>query len=75
MYTPINDHSTIDKRISKFIESKSARTPWSALKKTITDWRTTDLNTKDSDNEDISYEKLGWSHQSFDRSGYRKLAH
>lgn len=72
MYTPINDHTTIDKRISKFIESKSSRTPWSAIKQTIADLRTSDIDSSDAE---ISYEKIDWSRHSFGRSTYRKLAH
>lgn len=75
MYTPIDDQTTIDAKIHHFIERKAPQTTWGTLKSAITKWRMSDMKVQKTVKTDIAYEALDWSHNSYGRSGYRKLAH
>ncbi len=75
MYTPIDDKTTIDAKIHHFIESKSSRSAWGTIKNTITQWRTSTVESGKPAKDDIAYETIDWSHSSFGRSRYGRLAH
>lgn len=73
MYTP-KDQKVIDEKIHHFIESKSRRNSWQALKDVFTE-RFAPTTEQHDATTDITYEQLDWSQDSAYKSGrFRKFA-